>query len=366
MKNTIGDAITVTLFGESHGPYIGCVVDGLPSGFHVDLNKVQAMMALRHGKESFSTGRHEPDEVHIVSGLKDDCTEGTPLTVFIANTDAQASDYDAIKDKARPGHADYSGHVRYRGYEDPYGGGHFSGRLCAPLTAAGAILEQMLQARGILIGTHIAYMHGIADRPFSLEPETEIRSLSEKSFAVLDETCKLRMMEEMQKARADGDSLGGHLETAITGVEAGIGEPFFESIESRLSAAVFSIPGVKSVSFGLGEGFKDARGSEVNDPFYMHGHVVKTKTNYNGGINGGITNGMPILFSTTMKPTSSIARKQETIDFRKMENTTITVSGRHDAALVHRARVVVDAMAAITMADMLASAHGRQWLCNTD
>ncbi len=366
MKNTIGSAITVTLFGESHGSYVGCVLDGLPSGFLIDFEQLRTMMALRHSKEIFSTGRHEQDEVQIISGVKNGYTEGTPLTILIANTDVCMEDYEAIQNKARPGHADYSGHMRYKGYEDSRGGGHFSGRLCAPLTAAGAILTQMLKTRGILIGTHISYMHGIADQSFSLQPEEEILRLSQMSFAVLDEACKKSMIEKMENARKNGDSLGGRLETAITGIDAGIGEPFFESVESRLSAAIFSIPGVKSVSFGLGEGFADAYGSEVNDPFYIQDRVVRTKTNYNGGVNGGITNGMPVFFSTTMKPTPSIAKRQETIDFQKMENTTITISGRHDAALVHRARIVVDAMSAITMADMLTLCHGRQWLCNMD
>lgn len=366
MKNTIGNAIAVTLFGESHGPYVGCVMDGLPSGFPIDFAKLRIMMDMRRPHEIFSTARREEDEVQIVSGVKDGYTEGTPLTVLIANEDTRAADYEALKMKARPGHADYSGHVRYGGYEDSRGGGHFSGRLCAPLTAAGAILSQMLERHGILIGTHIACMHGIEDKPFALEPTDEIVRLSQMSFAVLDEDAGKRMQEMMREARDSGDSLGGRLETAVVGMAAGVGEPFFESVESRLSAALFSIPGVKSVSFGLGEKFADVYGSEANDAFYVRSGQIKTKTNHNGGINGGITNGMPILFSTTMKPTPSIAKEQATVDFQKMENTTIVIHGRHDAALVHRARIVVDAMTAITLADMLASLYGRQWLCTTD
>jgi chorismate synthase len=370
MKNVLGQEITLTLFGESHGPGVGCVLDGLPSGFPIDLSRLETMMAHRRAAGSLSTGRHEADAVVFVSGLRNGVTEGTPLTMWIRNEDVHSADYDSLKDLARPGHADYTAQCRYLGYQDARGGGHFSGRLTAPVVAAGAVVTQMLEARGIRIGTHIARLHGISDRPFDpAHLERDIAQLNALGFAVLDPAAGEKMKKEIEEAKAHQDSVGGILTTAVAGLEAGLGEPYFESVEARLSAALFAVPALKGVAFGEGFGFAELTGSQANDAFAMAGEKVVTRTNHNGGINGGITNGMPVVFSTVIKPTSSIAQKQETVNFKTRENCTIEIHGRHDPAIVHRARVVVDAVTALTLADMLASAHGRQWLgesCSMD
>lgn len=363
MKNTFGNEVTVTLFGESHGRAIGCVIDGLPSGFRIDEEQLKQDMDKRRAVGAISTGRHEADEVQFLSGVKDGVTEGTPLAILIANTNVRSKDYSSLENLARPGHADYTAEMRYHGFQDTRGGGHFSGRLTAPIVAAGSILRQMLAGHGILIATHIASLHGIEDDSFSegsLKEQMEL--LNGRAFAVLNEATGEKMQQEIRKAAESLDSVGGILETVVLGMEAGIGEPEFCSAESDLSAAMFSIPAVKGVEFGEGFRFAELYGSQANDAFEIREGKVVTKTNHNGGINGGITNGMPIRFRTVIKPTPSIARKQETVNFRTMENTEIEVHGRHDPAIIHRARAVVDAMTAITLADMLASAHGRQWL----
>ena len=363
MKNTFGNEVTVTLFGESHGPAIGCVIDGLPSGFRIDEEQLKQDMDKRRAVGAISTGRHEADEVQFLSGVKDGVTEGTPLAILIANTNVRSKDYSSLENLARPGHADYTAEMRYHGFQDTRGGGHFSGRLTAPIVAAGSILRQMLAGHGILIATHIALLHGIEDDSFSegsLKEQMEL--LNGRAFAVLNEATGEKMQQEIRKAAESLDSVGGILETVVLGMEAGIGEPEFCSAESDLSAAMFSIPAVKGVEFGEGFRFAELYGSQANDAFEIREGKVVTKTNHNGGINGGITNGMPIRFRTVIKPTPSIARKQETVNFRTMENTEIEIHGRHDPAIIHRARAVVDAMTAITLADMLASAHGRQWL----
>ncbi len=363
MKNTFGNEVTVTLFGESHGPAIGCVIDGLPSGFRIDEEQLKQDMDKRRAVGAISTGRHEADEVQFLSGVKDGVTEGTPLAILIANTNVRSKDYSSLENLARPGHADYTAEMRYHGFQDTRGGGHFSGRLTAPIVAAGSILRQMLAGHGILIATHIASLHGIEDDSFSegsLKEQMEL--LNGRAFAVLNKATGEKMQQEIRKAAESLDSVGGILETVVLGMEAGIGEPEFCSAESDLSAAMFSIPAVKGVEFGEGFRFAELYGSQANDAFEIREGKVVTKTNHNGGINGGITNGMPIRFRTVIKPTPSIARKQETVNFRTMENTEIEIHGRHDPAIIHRARAVVDAMTAITLADMLASAHGRQWL----
>lgn len=363
MKNTIGNVLTLTLFGESHGEMIGVVIDGLPSGFHIDRNNLEWEMEKRKAAGSISTARHEADKPMIVSGLLNDVTEGTPLTILIANQNTRSQDYEKTADLARPGHADYTAHVRYHGFQDVRGGGHFSGRLTAPLVAAGAIMKQMLLAKNIRVGTHISMLHGIKDTSFTQNDlEETLDQLNQEMFAVIDPLIGERMKQEIEEAREKKDSVGGILETAVTGLEAGIGEPEFDSLESRISHAVFSIPAVKGIEFGSGFAFADMYGSQANDSFAMVNDQIETLTNHNGGINGGISNGMPILFRTVIKPTPSIAQTQKTVDFIKKENSSITIQGRHDPAIIHRARVVVDAMTAFTLCDMLAEHHGTQWL----
>ncbi len=367
MKNTFGTNITVTIFGESHGPAVGCVIDGLPSGFRIDPERLNRDMNLRRSIGALSTGRREADEVEILSGIKDWVTEGTPAALVIRNTNIRPGDYDEMRWLARPGHADYTAELRYKGFQDASGGGHFSGRLTAPLTAAGSILRQMLEKKGIVIGSHIQVLHGIEEERFHEHHLAEtIAALNEKPFAVIDDEFGERMKKEIEHARKDQNSVGGILETAVLGMEGGIGEPFFDTVESRLSAGLFAIPAVKGVEFGAGFEFAELSGVQANDRYTMfHGHVA-TITNHNGGINGGITNGMPIIFRTVIKPPPSIGQPQFTVNFKTMENTTLEIKGRHDPAIIHRARVVVDSMTAIVLADLLAGAHGVQWLGETE
>ena len=285
------------------------------------------------------------------------------MAFMIRNSDVKRSDYDMLAETARPSHADYTGHVKYSGFQDASGGGHFSGRLTAVITAAGAILRQALEQKGILIGTHIRSLHGIEDDPFlQNELVQQIRALNAKDFAVLNEETGKQMIAEIEHAASLHDSLGGILETAVSGLPAGIGEPMFDSLESRLSHALFSIPAVKGVEFGSGWELAQMYGSEANDAFGVEDGQVITLTNHNGGINGGISNGMPVLFRTVIKPTPSIARSQKTVNFRTMEETEITIKGRHDPAIVHRARVVQDTMTALVLADLLAQHFGLMWL----
>ena len=363
MNNTIGNLITLTVFGESHGPAIGGVLDGLPPGLAVDEAYIASQMDLRRAVGKISTGRHEADVPEFLSGVKNGRTEGTPLAFMIRNSDVKRSDYDMLAETARPSHADYTGHVRYSDFHDASGGGHFSGRLTAVIPAAGAILRQALEQKGILIGTHIRSLHGIEDDPFlQNELVQQIRILNAKDFAVLNEETGKQMIAEIEHAASLHDSLGGILETAVSGLPAGIGEPMFDSLESRLSHALFSIPAVKGVAFGSGWELAQMYGSEANDAFGIEDGQVITLTNHNGGINGGISNGMPVLFRTVIKPTPSIARSQKTVNFRTMEETEITIKGRHDPAIVHRARVVQDTMTALVLADLLAQHFGLMWL----
>lgn len=361
-KNTIGKNLTVTIFGESHGPAIGAVMDGLPSGIRIDMDLMNEQMNRRKAAGKISTARHEKDLPEFISGVKDGMTEGTPLTLLIRNENVRRSDYGNIMNTPRPSHADYSGHVRYSGFEDASGGGHFSGRLTAPLTAAGTVCLQMLRDKGILIGTHIRRLHHIEERHFDeTDLPRDINIVNSRQFAVLQEEKEAEMKALIEQAAEQKDSVGGILETAVYGLEAGIGEPMFDAVESRLAQALFAVPAVKGVQFGSGFGFAGMFGSEANDPFVIRNGRVQTETNHNGGINGGITNGMPVLFETVIKPTPSIARVQRTVDLDRNENTTIEISGRHDPAIIHRARPVIDAVTAIVLVDLLMEKYGRSW-----
>ncbi len=362
MKNTFGNNITVTLFGESHGPCVGAVVDGVPAGIRIDMDLLARMMNQRKASSNISTPRQEKDIPQIVSGVLDGVTEGTPVTFLIPNEKKISHDYNALAGKPRPSHADYAARMRYRGYEDANGGGHFSGRLTAPLVAAGALCMQMLAEKGIAIGTHIASLHGIKDRPFDEENvAADIAVLAEKKFPVLDEKADELMRQAILEASAGKDSLGGILDTAVIGLDAGIGEPWFDSVESMLAHGLFSIGAVKGVEFGTGFGFEALKGSQANDPFVIRDGKVVTLTNHNGGLNGGLTNGMPVRFRTVVKPTPSIAQKQKTVDLEKFEETEIEISGRHDPAIIHRARAAVDAVTAITLCDLLTARYGTSY-----
>ena len=361
MKNTFGNNISITLFGESHGEYIGAVLDGVPAGLKIDKDYVKARLDMRKPHGKISTKRHESDEVVYASGVFEGVSTGTPLTLLIKNNDTSSKDYSPLKDTPRPSHADYVASVKYGGAQDYRGGGHFSGRLTAPIVAAGAILASALEEKGIRIGTHIKSLHGVKDRDFENYGE-DIALLNSKLFPVLDTDAEGAMTEEIAKAADMGDSVGGVLECAVVGMPAGVGEPWFDSLESTLSHALFSIPGVKGVEFGLGFGFGELYGSEANDPFVTDGEKIFTSTNNNGGINGGISNGMPITFKVAVRPTPSIYKEQKTVSLSKMENTVLKIEGRHDPAIIHRARAVVDAIAAIALADAVTTAFGNGYL----
>ncbi len=366
MKNGFGNSISVSLFGESHGTQIGVVIDGLAPGLEVDPEYMRSQLELRKPHGRISTQRVETDEPHIVSGVFEGKTTGTPVCILFDNNNTKSKDYSKTKDLMRPGHADYTAIQKYHGFADYRGGGHFSGRLTTPIVAAGAIVLDALKKKGIQIGTHIKECGEVSDVLFSdcdvIALEKQVSAVNKKQFPVLDEAASKEMYTYMETAALDGDSVGGVLETAVVGLPAGLGEPWFDSMESILAHGIFSIPAVKGIEFGKGFAFAQMKGSEANDAFEMDADKVVTKTNNNGGINGGITNGMPVLFSTVIKPTPSIYKEQETVDMEMKENVTMQIQGRHDPAIIHRARVVVDSMTALVIADMLALRYGTDWL----
>jgi len=360
MKNTFGHNISLTLFGESHGQEIGAVVDGLAPGIKIDHEYIASRLARRRPSGRISTARAEKDEYRIVSGVFEGYTTGTPLCILIPNKDTLSKDYSKLKELPRPSHADYTAMCKYHGFADHRGGGHFSGRLTAPIVAAGAIIEKALFEKGIRMGTHIASIGGIRDQAYDpISPEIDrIR----EGFPVLDAEAGERMKAEILAAAEDGDSVGGVLETAVVGMPTGVGEPWFDTVEGLISQAMFSIPAVKGVEFGRGFDVTTLRGSEANDPFTVSDRKIVTETNNSGGINGGITNGMPIIFRVAVKPTPSIYKEQRTVNVGEMTDTTLSIEGRHDPAIIHRAGVVVEAMTALTLADMLAGRFGTDWL----
>ncbi|MBQ7173769.1 MAG: chorismate synthase [Clostridia bacterium] len=360
MKNTFGNSLLVTLFGESHGKMVGGLLDGIAPGIPVDEDFIAHKLSLRRPFGPGESARVETDDFSIVSGVKDGRTTGTPLCILIPNRDQHSEDYDP--DLLRPGHADYTGYCKYHGFEDRVGGGHFSGRLTAPLVALGAIATYALRENGIFIGSHISYLGGVSDREFSQNPLEDIELLEDLRFPTLDEEAGDAMQNEILDARSRDDSLGGILETVVTGLPAGVGEPWFDSVESVLSHLLFSIPAVKGVEFGEGFGFADLPGSEANDAFCLSNRKILTETNHNGGINGGITNGMPVLFRTVFKPTPSIGQEQNTVNLRTGREETITISGRHDACILPRARVVVDSVVSLGLCDLLAVRYGTDFL----
>lgn len=360
MSSHIGKNITVSIFGQSHSQAIGAVIDGLPAGFSVDMEKVRAFMARRApGRAAYATARKEADEPILLSGLADGKTCGAPLAMLIQNGDTRSKDYEQLRDIPRPGHADYTANLRYGGFQDVRGGGHFSGRLTAPLCFAGAICLQMLEQRGIFIGAHIASIAGVADTPFcptQICPE-ELRSVSAKPFAVISDDAGAAMQEKIAAAKADLDSVGGVIECAAIGFPAGVGDPMFDGLENRLAAALFGIPAVKGLEFGAGFAAAQMLGSQNNDPFFFEGDRVLTKTNHAGGILGGISTGMPLLFRLAFKPTPSIARVQDSVSLSQGEPRKLEITGRHDPCIVPRAVPVVEAVAAIVLLDALLGAR---------
>lgn len=361
MKNTLGHSVSLTLFGESHGEKIGVVLDGMAPGIEVDMEDVLAQIELRKPHGRISTQRKEADVPQIVSGVFEGKTTGTPICILMDNGNTKSKDYSKTKDLARPGHADYTGYEKYHGFGDYRGGGHFSGRLTAPIVAAGAIARGALEKKGIFIGTHILQCGQIKDREF-VNLDADIKYLRNLQFPVLEKEIEAEMVAYMEEAAKEGDSVGGILQTVVTGIDAGVGEPWFDSVESVLSHGLFGVPAVKGVEFGLGFGFAEKKGSEANDAFCMKDGKIVTKSNNNGGINGGITNGMPIVFQCVIKPTPSIYKKQETVNFVEKTDEILQIAGRHDPAIIHRARIVVDSMTAIMLCDLLCGRYGTDWL----
>lgn len=360
MKNTFGNSISVTLFGESHGEEIGIVIDGIAPGVEINKEYIDKKLSLRRPAGKISTARQEPDNYRIVSGVLEGKATGTPICILIPNEDKHSSDYSLMKNTARPGHADFTANEKYHGFQDYRGGGHFSGRLTAPIVAAGAIAQSMLEKKNIHIGTHIKNIASIEDDSFNpINPE--IDAINDKYFAVLNEEKGKKMKEAIEEAAKNKNSVGGILETAITGLPTGLGEPWFDSVESQLSHALFSIPAVKGVEFGKGFDFADMQGSEANDSFCIKDGKIQTTSNNNGGINGGITNGMPVLFKIAVKPTPSISLPQNTVDFAENKETVLELKGRHDPCIVHRARAVADAVTALVICDMLSSRFGTDY-----
>lgn len=356
MRSTWGNNLQLTIFGESHGPAIGVVVDGLPIGLSVDEEAVARDMARRApGQDPTATARREADRVRIVSGLYRGHTTGAPLCGLIENTNVRSGDYEAMQRLMRPGHADYAGYVKYRGMNDPRGGGHFSGRLTAPLVFAGALCRQALAARGIEVGAHIASIAEVEDAPMDpvgVDAQT-LRALREARFALLDPAREAAMRARVEEARLAGDSVGGSIEVAAVGVPAGLGAPFFDSLESTLAHLLFSIPAVKGVAFGDGFGLCAMRGSGANDAMRVQDGRVTCETNHNGGVTGGITNGMPVVCRVAVKPTPSIAQPQRTVDVSCMADAQMEIRGRHDPCIVPRAVPVVESAMLLALTDLL-------------
>lgn len=361
MNNTMGTHVKVTLFGESHGKYIGAVLDGVPAGIPVKEDSIAASLLARRPAGDISTGRCEKDEFEIVSGVFRGFTNGAPLCILIPNKDAKSEDYGDTPRAARPGHADFTSHVKNAGYEDFRGGGHFSGRITAALVAAGAVVSCALEAKGIFTGTHIVSIGSVPDRAFG-DVEKEIKELRYNPFPVLDAEAGRKMRDIIDAARADGDSVGGTLESAICGIPAGVGDPWFDTVEGKLSFALFSIPAVKGVEFGAGFASASMRGSESNDPLVIKDGLIATATDNCGGVLGGITTGGAIIFRTAIKPTPTIFKEQKTVDLSTGGETTVVAKGRHDPCIVHRAAAVQNAVASLVTADMLAARYGEEWL----
>ncbi len=354
--STYGKNIKLTVFGESHGEAIGVVIDGVPAGFKIDMDKILTHMSRRApGKDKTATARLEKDFPNIKSGILNGITTGAPIACVIENTNTKSADYSNLLETPRPGHSDYTAYVKYGGNNDIRGGGHFSGRLTAPIVFAGALLRQFLEQKGIKIAAHIESIADVKDErfnPLKIE-DSLIAQLNNSRFPLINKEQEEKMRAAVENARSDGDSAGGIIECAVTGMPAGVGGPLFDGIEGEISKAVFAIPAVKGVEFGAGFESALTRGSENNDAFEFADNKVVTKTNNSGGILGGISSGMPIIFRTAVKPTPSIAKEQETVNLKTGENAILSVKGRHDPCIVPRAVPVVEAVAAIAVFDLL-------------
>ena len=354
--NTLGNKLKVTVFGQSHAPAIGCVIDGLPSGFAPDMERVSAFMARRApGRNNWSTPRKESDEPEILSGLVDGKTCGAPVAMVIHNSDQHSKDYSGLRRTPRPSHADYTAMVKFGGSYDIRGGGQFSGRLTAPLCFAGALAIQLLEQRGIVLAAHIGQIGEVSDTApdFAAVRREELEALLRKPFPVFSDGAGVKMRQAIEAARMEQDSVGGVVRCFALGLPVGIGEPMFGGVENRLAAALFGIPAVRGVSFGTGFAAAGMRGSQHNDPFVMENGAVRARTNHAGGVLGGITTGMPLVVNVAFKPTASISQAQDTVDLEARENTELVIHGRHDPCIVPRAVPVVEAVTALTILDMI-------------
>ncbi len=360
MKNSIGTSVILTVFGESHGPAVGVVLDGLAPGLPVDEARIAESLSRRRPSGPADTARVEPDDFRILNGVYQGRTTGTPLTIVIPNVNVRSGDYAAFEHIARPSHADYAAQQKYHGFQDPRGGGHFSGRITAGIVAAGAICRQALEAKGIRLATHILRLGGVEDAPFT-DVASEIDRIEGRRFPLildLEEQAEAAVLA----AKADRDSVGGVIQTGICGLPAGLGEPWFDSLEGVLARALFAVGGIKGIEFGDGFALAGLRGSQANDPFLMQDGRVVTGTNRNGGINGGITNGMPVIFNMAVKPTPSISRAQRTVDFVEGKEVELELAGRHDPAIIRRICPVVTALVSVVLCDQLALRYGTDYL----
>lgn len=360
--STFGQAVPVSFFGESHGPFIGLTIHGLAAGLKIDEARIKAELTKRRPKSDLSTPRQEQDPYQIISGVFNGFSTGAPLTILIPNQDTKSKDYDP--NVLRPSHADYAASVKFNGFQDYRGGGHFSGRLTALISILGAISLSILEAKGIQVVSHIKQIEHVSDDSFlnySLS-KREIDSLLSSDFPVLNPSKKEAMEESIRQAKQQQDSVGGIVETAVLNVPVGIGDPFFDSVESVLSHLLYSVPAVKGVSFGAGFDITTMRGSQANDPIIKEGELIRTKTNHSGGIQGGLTNGMPIVLQVAIKPTSSIGTPQTSVNASTKEEQTIQIEGRHDPAIVNRAVHVVNAMTAYGMLEIITKQEGQSWM----
>lgn len=356
MSSTYGDKLKLSIFGQSHAKAIGMCLDGIPAGLSVDFDKLQAFLDRRApGNNSYSTTRKESDKPEFLSGIVNGYTCGAPIAAVIENQNTRSGDYENLKDCPRPGHADYPAQVKYKGYQDVAGGGHFSGRLTASLCIAGGLCKQWLEAKGIQIGAHILNLAGIADEPDVLDWLNPDFLQISTDFPVVNPDAGKKMQEAIAQAKAEGDSVGGIIECMVSGLSAGLGEPMFGGIESKLAQIIYGIPAVKGLDFGSGFCGSYLRGSQNNDAYAIQEGKIITKTNNAGGILGGITNGMPLVFSVAIKPTPSIAKEQGSVSLSKMQQQNLIIQGRHDPCIVPRAVPVVEAAAAIAIMDIYLS-----------
>lgn len=354
MSSTWGQQLKLSIFGQSHGEAIGVTLDGFPAGMTIDMDRLLAEMARRApGQSLLTTARKEADAPEFLSGVLNGKTTGQPICILIRNTNQHSRDYGDGIDLVRPGHADYTGHVRYFGHEDWRGGGSFSGRLTAPLVAAGALCSQWLESQGVTIISHIQQLGSVKDASLmKADPAADYSYLKKMHLPVVTQGIDVQMEVAAMADRNDGDSIGGVIECMVTGLPAGLGAPFFDSVESVISHLMFSVPAVKGVEFGDGFGFASLRGSQANDAFRMTEGQIVTETNHSGGVNGGITNGMPVIFRCAIRPTPSIAQKQRTVSLKNMENAELEIHGRHDPCILPRAVPVIEAMTAIAILDL--------------